>query len=105
MLVQAESKVPQELLGRLEPQEPQELRGLKDLKASPVQLAPQVRPARLEQLARPVSLGPPVPRARPASRVPLALLVRPVSQEQLDLAVHKALLAPQDRPARPERQA
>ena len=53
----------------------------------------------------PATLALLVPRARPASRVPLALLVRLVLQEQLDLAVHKALLVPQDRPVQPERQA
>ena len=65
MLVQAESKVPQELLGRLEPQELRVLRGLKDLKASPAQLAPQVRQAPPEQLDKQASLELRGPRARP----------------------------------------
>ena len=84
MLVQAESKVPQELLGRLEPQELRVLRGLKDLKASPVQLAPQVRPAQPEQLDKQASLELRGPRARPVLLVLWERLVQPVSQ------VHKA---------------
>lgn len=85
--VQAESKVPPELLGKLELQGPRGLRGLKDHKASQVQPEPQVRQVPLEQLDKPASLE------RRGQQVRLALLVPWERQELPESLVHKALAA------------